>query len=111
MQYPLTPRKISASAVQLATVRVKFEESSYEQRIATRSTPQRIFKLDHTWLTAAEEQQLIDFFTACQGAVKAFSFFNYLDGNTYNCRFKADELRFDRINKQFANVSLELETC
>jgi hypothetical protein len=59
LDYPLTPRKISASSVNISSIRVQFEEASYEQRVATRLKPKHTFKLEHSYIDKADEQKLV----------------------------------------------------
>ena len=110
-EYPLIPNKISTAGVGYSTIRVKFEESSYEQRIATRSRPKYTFKLEHHYLSAQEEKALADFFDECKGAMGQFRFYNYIDEKYYICNFKNDELSFNRVNKMLSHSSVEIETC
>jgi hypothetical protein len=111
LEYPLMPRKISTVSVTYATKRVKFEESAYEQRIATRSTAKHTFRLEHNYLSKDDETLLISFFNSCKGSLMQFRFHNYIDGITYTCNFKTDELRFTRINAHLASVAVEIETA
>lgn len=109
--YPLKPNRISNVSLEYATQRVSFEESSYEQKVATRSTPKIVFSIEHYYLTQEDEKTLTDFFKECKGPLRQFRFYNHVDDSYYTCSFVSDALKISRRNTEFSHVSLELETC
>lgn len=108
--YPVTPNRIKNVTPEFKTNIVEFENGT-EQRNPKWHKAKRTFLLEHNMLNADKELLIQNFFDARQGSYEPFTLYNHVDGRYYTVRFKADTLQWERINKWFANLSVEVVTC